>query len=72
MRVCVEMGGTGPWSEAFNPEIELVERQDCSECRIKNQQMVKSPDSKQSVKGARGAASTSKTVYQKIPWIMEN
>lgn len=65
-------GNGRPWNEAFNPEIELVKRQDCSECRIENQQMVKSTDSKQSVIGARGAASASKTVYQKIPWIMEN
>lgn len=34
--------------------------------------MVKSPDSKRSVKGAQGAARTRKTAYQKLPWIMEN
>lgn len=51
---------------------KLVSRGDCSEFRIQKDQMVKSPNSRQSVKGAKGAAKTSKMVHQKLPWKMEN
>lgn len=39
---------------------------------LKKKRMVKSPNTKQSVRGAKGAARSRNMVHRKVPWKMEN